>query len=489
MNMRDQLITKDLFLTALTCPTISWYETHLSTPKPLSIHDKFIIEEGLDIHKKAQQLFPNGVMMTGSNISAAQKTAKLLNDPEITTLFEATFLIHQGVTRADIIKKTPSGLHLYEIKSGLSPKEEYIDDISYTTMVCKQAGLPLASCSLLLLNKDYRYGMPFTSLFQDFDCTEEVLERSEQFWQEYDPVIKKVFSKKKLSPEYKFECKNCEYIDECFRNNPDYHIFDLPRLSHTTFCQLRDMAINNIEDIPADLELTASQEKVREAVSSKTEYIDKAGLKKEFGQLIYPLYFLDFETVTTAIPLYEDIGPHTQIPTQYSLHVYQGKGKLVHHEYLANHKKDGRRTLAQKLIGHCAGKGSVFCYTPFEKTVIRGLILLFPDLATELQGLVDRLVDLCAIIKRNYYHRDFHGSYSIKDVLPVMVPDLNYDNMEIGNGSEAVAQFAMLVMGRYDKNEEKVVRTNLKSYCKLDTLAMVRIWERLEVISKGKSLE
>ena len=406
--MKDRLITKDLFLIALGCPVKAWRDNNLTTPKPLSLYDKFIIEEGLDIHKKAQLLYPDRVMISGNNISSAQKTAQLLNAPEVETLFEATFIIRGGITKADIIRKTPTGLHLFEIKSGLSPNEGYLDDLAYTTMIITQAGLPVTACSLLLLSREYRYKMPVTALFQEVDCTEEILSRSGQFWQDYDSIVKNVFSDNKLPPDYQYECKACDHIDECFRNNPEYHIFDLPRLHHTKFCRLRELGINSIEDIPADFELSPTQEKVREAVQTGTEYIDRVGLKKELDQLVYPLYFLDFETCTTALPLYEDLAPYSQIVTQYSLHVYQGNGKLVHHEYLSDHKRDCRRTLAEKLIAHCGSEGSIFSYTTFEKTVINGLISLFPDLTEELEGIVNRLVDLCAIVSRQQkWHRLF----------------------------------------------------------------------------------
>ena len=478
--MKDKLITKELFLTALNCPVRAWRDNSLTTPQSLSIYDRFIIEEGLNIHKKAQHLFPDGVMITGGNLSAAKQTAQLLNDPEVTTLFEATFMIHGGITKADIIQKTPSGIHLYEIKSGLSPNDEYLNDLAYTTMIITQVGLPITACSLLLLNRDYRYGMPVESLFQEVECTDAAMSRSSHFWTKYDSIVKQVFSDNRLPPNYQFECKGCDYIDECFHNDPEYHIFDLPRLHHTKFCRLRELGINSIEDIPTDFELSPTQEKVRKAVRTGAEYIDQEGLRKELSRLIYPLYFLDFETCTTAIPLYEGITPHSHIVTQYSMHVCMGKGSLVHHEYLSDHRRDCRRILAEKLIGHCGDQGHILCYTPFEKTVINGLITLFPDLTEEFEGLVSRLVDLCAILQRNYYHPGFHGSYSIKKVLPVMVPELSYENMEIGNGSDAVAQFAMLARGEYDNHEVKKVRQDLLDYCKLDTLAMVRVWERLE---------
>jgi hypothetical protein len=137
------------------------------------------------------------------------------------------------------------------------------------------------------------------------------------------------------------------------------------------------------------------------------------------------------------------------------------------------------------LISHCGNKGTIFTYTSFEKTIINGLADQFPDLAGGLQNLVNRLVDLCQILKTYYYHPDFHGSYSIKNVLPVMVPKLSYTNMEIGNGSEAVAQFAYMAQGKYDSEQEKQIKRHLLEYCKLDTLAMVKVYERLAIMNKG----
>ena len=139
--------------------------------------------------------------------------------------------------------------------------------------------------------------------------------------------------------------------------------------------------------------------------------------------------------------------------------------------------------LAEKLITHCGNKGTIFTYTSFEKTIINGLSDLFPDFSNGLQNLVHRLVDLCQIMKTYYYHPDFHGSYSIKNVLPVIVPDMSYANMEIGNGSEAVAQFAYMAQGKYDSEHKKQIRRHLLEYCKLDTMAMVKVYERLKVFS------
>jgi hypothetical protein len=193
--------------------------------------------------------------------------------------------------------------------------------------------------------------------------------------------------------------------------------------------------------------------------------------------MTYPLYFLDFETVSTALPLYPDTGPYARIPFQYSLHVCSMTGEiLAHHEYLADPKRDCRKELAEHLVRHCDSQGSILCYGDFEKGVISDLGKQVPALKNKLDAVLNRLVDLCSILKDNYYHPDFRGSYSLKDVLPVLVPELSYENMEIGNGGDAMAVFASMAVGKFDRNQEKEFREHLLSYCKLDTLAMVRLW-------------
>lgn len=194
----------------------------------------------------------------------------------------------------------------------------------------------------------------------------------------------------------------------------------------------------------------------------------------------WPAYYLDFETVMTAIPLYPDIAPYTQIPTQYSIHVCSKPGDITNHsEYLADPSKDCRRELARKLLYDLRGKGSIIAYGNFEKVVINSLAELYPDLSEKLQDLTSRMVDLEGIIRKNFYHPDFCGSTSLKSVLPVLAPDLSYDDLEIADGDSAMAAFAYLALSRYQAKEAEVVKRNLLEYCKRDTLAMVKLHQRL----------
>lgn len=281
-------------------------------------------------------------------------------------------------------------------------------------------------------------------------------------------------------PELKWECHDCDLFDDCVGKGIDNPVFDLPLLREKKYTQLRDSGIINIEDIPDNFKLTDNQSKVRNSVMSGEPIIIKDVLKNELEKIEFPAYYLDYETMMMAIPRYPDITPFTQIPTQYSLHKCSSPGKFIHHyEYLADPKRDCRRDLAEGLIRDCEESGSIIVYSSFEKTQINGLIKEFDDLADDLNSIIDRLVDLCSIIKKCYYNPNFHGSYSIKVILPVLVPDMTYENLDISDGDEAMAEYSFMVLGKYDDEEVEVKRRALLDYCKQDTLAMVRVHEKL----------
>ncbi|MFC1565197.1 DUF2779 domain-containing protein [candidate division KSB1 bacterium] len=473
-------ITKNIFLNTLFCPTRGWLASTKKLTTKLSVADKFRIEQGLEVQKRARSVFSEGVLIDEKDLeSSLNKTKHILTSNRDCSIFEATFKADNLVTKVDIIKKHNDKLELIEIKSSINDRAEFIDDMAYTTMVTQNSGYNVTGCSLLLISRDFRLGMDHSEMFKGIEHTNVVLDRAVQFT-EFTKYVDEIVHLEKI-PEAKlrFECKNCGFFNDCMGKDNKNHIFDIPRLTQTKFDNLRSLEVTKIEDIPEEFQLTDNQKIIVNSVKNNTPFINQ-NLSIELNKIKYTAYYLDFETVQTAIPLYNNIPPYTQIPTQYSIHKCDKNGNIIDHfEFLSDYKRDSRVELTEKLIDDLEGEGSIMVYSSFEKTTINKLIKLFPEKETELNNIIDRLIDLEAIIRKNYYIPEFHGSSSIKVTLPAMIPDMTYDDLEISDGDSASAIFAYLALGRINEKEVEQVKSNLLKYCKQDTLAMVRIHQKL----------
>ena len=476
-------VTKEIFLNALVCPTLGWQIRNGEVKKEigeLTLGERFRIEQGIEIGRRARELYPHGLSLAEMDVmTASKKTKSSMSDSNIPTMLEGASLIDCFVARADVLKRKGKGWHLTEVKSSTNDRPEFIDDMAYTAMVFERYGFSISNVSLLLISKDFRLGMGNEKLFLEVDHTDEVLARMELFKPFWEQIEKVTRERVKPEPTLRFECRQCELFKECLGKGIDNHIFEIPRLSQQKFGQLIESGIFCIEDIPNGFPLTENQARVRHCVQTEKPFIGD-GLKRELRAFVWPTCYLDFETAMTAIPLYPDIAPYTQIPTQYSIHKCSKPGVIVDHfEYLANPRTDCRRELAENLLHDLEGKGSIIVYGNFEKVVINSLARLYPDLSGDLVHLTDRMIDFVTIIRNNYYHPDFHGTTSIKSTLPVLVPGMSYENLEIADGDSAMAAFAYLALGRYQDEEVETVKKNLLDYCRQDTLALVKLHEQL----------
>ncbi|MFC1847334.1 DUF2779 domain-containing protein [Chloroflexota bacterium] len=439
------------------------------------------MEQGLEIGRRARNLYPDGLLVKDVNlVSAERKTRSWMGEPTVPVIFEGTFLIDGFATRADILRRKGDSWHMSEVKSAVNDREEFIDDMAYTAMVIDRCGFDISDVSLLLVSRDFRLGMGDEELFVEIDHTDEVLSRVEEFKLCCLQIEELTRAEMKPEPQLVFKCRKCELFTECAGKGIENHIFDMPRLSQSKFDELIESGIVCVEAIPDGFSLTEYQSTVRDCVQTKSPFIGDR-LKGELESISWPAYYLDFEAVMTAIPLYPDIAPYTQLPTQYSIHKCSNVGLVVdHREYLADPGRDCRRELAENLINDLGEDGSIIIYSSFEKTVVNSLGRLCPDLSEKLDSLAGRMVDLEAIIRRDYYHPDFHGRTSIKVIGPVLAPEVSYDGLKVADGDSAMAAFAYLALGKYrDAKWIESVKRNLLEYCKQDTLAMVKLHQRL----------
>jgi hypothetical protein len=234
--------------------------------------------------------------------------------------------------------------------------------------------------------------------------------------------------------------------------------------------------VNSIRDIPSGFPLTDTQQHAfASAVSGKAWFSKELG--KILKELQYPIHFMDFETFGPAIPRFAGMSPFGQIPFQWSVHVQRrGRNELEHYEFLAEDASDPRRAFLESLLRVLGDTGHIVVYhQPFESGVLANLASCFPEHKPAVNRLQSRLWDLLPVIRSHTYHADYRGSFSLKNVLPALVPEMTYEGMEVAEGNEAGLAWERIIHGQVDEAEKKKLRTALLAYCKQDTLAMVRL--------------
>lgn len=481
--MPPKPIDKRAFLTSIDCMTKGWYQRHGGNGDDdgkLSASDQLRIDEGIELHRRWRELEPEA-----SFGGSVQKTQALVLDRRCRVIHEAAFSVGGFAARADAIRRVRGGWALVEVKSSLHDddqvKDEHVDDMAFTAMVLKNSGLSVKAAELVRLNRDWRLGMPDSDLFRTINAAELVMPRVDEFMRHAEIARPALRRQLRPSARWCWACRNCDYFSsDCVGVGVRNPIFELPRLREAKFNALSALGVLTVDGIPADYRLSDHQLAYREAVRTRRPVVDAAFIRAELDQLRYPLGYLDYETILTAIPLFDGVAPHEQVLTQYSLHL-QGApdAELYHVDYLADHRRDCRRELAERLINDLEGVGSIVVYSPFERTQTRALARLFPDLADQLADIDTRLFDLLPVVRRGLVHPAFGGSYGIKVVLAVVAPDLSYEGGAIKDGGDAVAAFVLLAKGETGPGEVKAVRRDLTAYCRLDTLALVRLYEYL----------
>jgi hypothetical protein len=268
-------------------------------------------------------------------------------------------------------------------------------------------------------------------------------------------------------------------------------VLDLRRLNGDKKFENYHKGIVTYEDAKNHIDLNAVQTLQVNTALSREPHINTEAINGYLSEVRYPINFLDFETFQDAIPRFDGQGPYKNIPFQYSLHILHETGELEHKEFLADETGDPRLTLTQRLLEDLTDQGTIFAFhQSFEIGVINGLARHFDQYTAQLRSLINRFKDLeIPFNQLMYYHPDFHGSFSIKSVLPALFPndpELDYKNLDIQSGDVAMNIFPRL-QEVADLDEKESIRKSLLAYCRLDTLAMVKIWEKLNKVRNNVS--
>jgi hypothetical protein len=481
-------INKEIFLEGRKCLTLAWLRLRQGE-KSHSEADQFRLEQGAEIGRLARLLFPKGILVTGKTpFEASRLTKSFMADKSISVLFEATFHINDYTAKADILIRSREGWKLIEVKSSLTTNDkkkldELVDDLAYTTMVLTRSKTKIERACLLLMSPAYRKFMDVNRLFVEIDMTDDAKKRLALFKHHWKVIRQSTLGSRRPTAKLNPTCKACEFFPrKCLGKGVRNPITDLPRIGKK-IPQLRQTL--SIKALPQDFPLSVGQRRIADCVRQNKEY-RAATLLSDLEKVIWPAYYLDFETTKSALPLFPEIAPYEQIVTQYSIHRCSRLGTVdSHFEFLANPDRDDRLPLTKKLLKDLGNKGTIIVYSDFEKRVIQNLAMKFRELATSLNGLIKRLFDLLDIMEEGYYHPGFRGSYSIKNVLPVMIAEMSYGKLEIRDGAQADTCFARMALGHYSQAKKKQARENLLEYCKQDTIAMIRIHEKLYQISRS----
>ncbi|HXA79205.1 MAG TPA: DUF2779 domain-containing protein [Candidatus Acidoferrales bacterium] len=446
--------------------------------------ERFRMEQGQEIGRLARTLYPNGVLVSErASKTIAEVTQDLVSDASIETLFEPAFVAGPFVVKADILKRQGDGWHVLEVKSSFSDTteiEELIDDLGYTVMILKRVGLKVVKASLVLLSRKFRFGDGADRLFEVVDKTDEVNRRVARFERDAQYVTNALFRDTRPTPTLVSACRSCAFFDcKCLGSGLAHTVLEIPGLHHTKLKQLSAAGIIDLAHAPNDLDLNERQNRAKLATLTGELVVD-SGLRAALQSVVWPCYYLDFETVATVLPIYEGHGCHQQVLTQFSIHCRESiSAEPCHSEFLADAKKDSERELAEALVTQLGDHGSIIVYSTFEEARITALRDAYGDLAKRLQSIIDRLVNLLPVIQDNVYHPEFRGSFSIKNVLPALVPNLSYAGLEVADGETVITRFARMARGEIVGNDVSITRKRLLEYCKLDTLAMVKLHEAL----------
>lgn len=476
------MTTKRPFLLALTCPTMGWYEEHVSGGTPaVGLQWRFF--EGQQVQRAARVWLGDGLLLpSGRTRVALDHTAAALADPANSLLFEASFQAEGCTARADALRRTPGGWELIEIKAGSTRddkpvKPDHIDDIAYTWAVLRAAGVTITGAQIVMINAEHIEGSG-SDLLTIREATEDVAERAALLGDNLHDIATRLAGERP-EPTLIYDCRHCDHYGvDCLGVGIPDPLFDLPGLRVQRWEKLIPFG-ERIADLPLDAELTYNQAAYVAVLRSGTPAIDHQVLDR-LDEIAYPVHYLDFEAIQPAVPWFPGTGPYQKHPFQYSVHVRPAPGvALEHHEYLAPVGGDWRREFAKSLLTTLGTTGSILVYSSYESQVLNQLAAWFPELEPRIEGVRRRLFDLEKVVKKGYLHPAFRGKSSIKKVLPVMAPDLSYSDLDVGGGEDAMAVFGFMYLGEYSAESHPAHRAALLDYCKLDTLAMVRVHEGL----------
>lgn len=473
-------LSKSKIMSGLQCPRRLWLEVKRPEWMHFSDRAEQSFAAGHEVGAVAQRLHPKGLLIgfEGELSSALAETGHMLQRPGDLSLFEATFQHGRVLVRADVLIRRGGGYHLVEVKGAASLKPHYLYDVAVQAWVIEGAGLPLKTIQLWHVDNSFVYpgGGDYQGLFVREDVTEEVTELMRQV-----PAWAAQCQKALLGEEPQIDvgkqCHDpydCPFLDYCEPAEAEYPVSILPH-GGALASRLRQEGYKDLREVPQARLSSERHLRVWRVTKRGLAELDE-GATRELAALPYPRYYLDFETVQFAVPIWAGTRPYEQLPFQWSCQLEDKAGVLQHREFLDTAGEAPMRRFAETLIEALGAAGPILVYSNYERTVLYQLRKRFPDLDAPLEAIISRLYDLHPVAKDYYYHPAMLGSWSLKEVLPTIAPELSYETLgEVRDGGGAQDAYREIISPRTDPPRRDTLAADLRAYCYRDTLALVEI--------------
>lgn len=498
--MAHRGLSKSKYVAYCSCEKLLWLRVYKPELALVDNATQARMAAGNDVGDLAMRLLGDFVEVTATKDDGTLDLKKMLEDTQkcledgCDNICEASFSYNGCYCAVDILRKEKGGYAIYEVKSSTEVKDYHLIDIAYQKYVLEKCGVNVTGTYIVHIDSTYIFDgtLDLSKLFMIEDVAEQMENEYVKVPSLLTAALKVISKDAEPEKDLNENCCGCEFWGYCAKHVPTPSVFDLYRMNFSNKIAYYREGIISYEDLQKSnrIDNPIRIMQLDGALHDKT-FINKDGIRTFLKTLSYPLYFLDFETMQQTIPDIVGTRPYQQIPFQYSLHYIEKEGgDLKHKAFLAESGKNPLRDVAERLCQDIPENVCTIAYNKsFECTRIKELAEMFPNLSKHLLNIKEHIVDLLLPFQQgNYYVKEMGGSFSIKSVLPALFPNdpsLNYHNLDerVQNGGDAMDIFPKIK--DMPPEEQEATRNALLEYCKLDTLAMVKVWERLlEVVRK-----
>ena len=485
--------SKSKILALRQCPKRLWLEINRPELRKDSAATQASFQIGFQVGDIAQRIYdPEGL---GALIDveregfdgAFARTGALINS-SAKPIFEAGFCAGGALAFADVMLPLQVDgqkvWRMVEVKSSTSVKDYHRDDCAIQAFIARTAGVPLQSVALAHIDSSWVYpgGGDYRGLLKENDLTDEAFSRAAEVKSWIEKAALTAVLPAQPAIKTGTQCSQpyaCGFFDYCSQDNPktEFPVNWLPRIGQRAITYA-EQGVIDLRDISDD-QLNVKQRRVKAHTVAGTTYFDAEGAAAMLAQYSLPAYFLDFESIQFAVPIWSGTRPYQQNVFQFSLHTLGSDGQLEHTGHLDLSGDDPSEGLAKALVAVCGTHGPVYVYNrSFESGRIHALAERFPALGAPLLAISERIVDLLPIAREHYYHPSQQGSWSLKAVLPAVIPTLCYDSLDgVQDGGMAMDAYLEAIHPDTATERKKQIAQQLLTYCQLDTYATVRLWQ------------